>query len=394
MQHRQLRTAALAVLGLLSGCGGCDVVPGQSITDCQQGVLLAGPALTDILFVVDDSGSMAAEQQRLADAFAAFIDRLARNPVRIDYQIGVTNTSVDQPICDLDGRGFCLDTWTLRTRYPSGAPYPAGALVAADGGPRLLRAGSPTLTADFAANVAVGTLGSGKEQGLRAIRLALSDRLADGGSTGLLRPGARLLVVLVSDEDDCSDSGTDPRIVYHPNQDRCHSDAEQALLPPVQETVDFLRGPLAGERRQVTVAVLAAVDPVSRQPVQPACNPIGYQARRYRELVDAFGEDGFIDDVCQPSFDTTLDAIAALVDPGQTVPLQGTPPDWRLLQVEVQRTGGARQPCAVGLPGAAPEVAQALYREPQAGRGAALTFQGACQLGRGDTVQVRVLCAE
>jgi hypothetical protein len=256
-----------------------------------------------------------------------------------------------------------------------------------------MKAGSATLTADFAANVAVGTSGSSKEQGLRALRLALSDRLADGANAGLLRPGARLLVVLVSDEDDCSDSGTAPKIVYDPSSDRCHSAADQALLPAVQDTVDFLRGPLAGEPRAVTVAVLAGVDPVSHLPAPPACNPFGYQANRYHALVEAFGDQGFIDDVCQPSFAAALGTVAALLDPGQTVPLQGAPPDWRLLQVEVRRAGGALQPCQVGLPGDAPEVAQALYAEPQAGRGASLTFQGACRLGPGDRIQIRVLCA-
>jgi hypothetical protein len=389
----QLRAAALAALALLAGCGGCDALPDQAVTDCQQGVVLPGPVLTDILFVVDDSGSMAAEQQRLASAFAAFIARLAQSPIANDYQIGVTTTSVDLPLCDLDRQGTCRPTWTLQTAYPGGAPYPAGALVSAGGAPRLLRAGAPGLAADFAANVAVGTAGAGKEQGLRALHLALSERLADGANAGLLRPGARLLVVLVTDEDDCSDSGTDPKIVYHPSADRCHSDADQALLPPVQETVDFLRGPLAGEQRQLAVAVLAGVDPVSHQPADPACNPVGYRANRYRALVDALGADGFIDDVCQPSFDTTLDAIAALLDPGQTVPLQGTPPDWRLLQASVRRAGGALQSCAVGLPGDAPGLSQAIYREPQAGRGASLTFQGSCLLGRGDTVEIQLLCA-
>jgi hypothetical protein len=143
--------------------------------------------------------------------------------------------------------------------------------------------------------------------------------------------------------------------------------------------------------RQVTVAVVASVDAVTKQPVMPACNPNGYQGKRYKQFVDAFGTSGFIDDVCQPDFTPTLASIAALLDPGQTMPLSGAPPDWRLLQVQVTRAGGAQLSCAVGLPGTA--GADAIYQAPQSGRPPSLTFQGGCLLQPGDAVQVRITCA-
>ena len=93
---------------------------------------------TDILFVVDDSGSMAAEQALLGTAFKAFIDTLATLPVKQAFQIGVTTTSVDEPFDDGKG-GF-----TLQTTYASGQPYPAGALVGA-AGKKILGADNPTL---------------------------------------------------------------------------------------------------------------------------------------------------------------------------------------------------------------------------------------------------------
>jgi hypothetical protein len=140
----------------------------------------------------------------------------------------------------------------------------------------------------------------------------------------------------------------------------------------------------------VTVAVVAGVDPVTKQPAMPSCNSFGYQANRYKQLVDAFGAAGFIDDVCQPDFTPTLASIAALLDPGQTLPLSGAPPDWRLLQVSVTRAGSTVA-CRVGLPGSA--TAEAVYQAPQAGRPPSLTFQGTCRLQPGDAVDVRVICA-
>jgi hypothetical protein len=136
-----------------------------------------------------------------------------------------------------------------------------------------------------------------------------------------------------------------------------------------------------------------AVDPITRQPVQPACNTAGYPAYRYRALIDAFGDRGLADDVCRPDFGASLRAIAGELAPGQTMPLAGAPADWRLLQVALRKAGGAEVACRVGLPGASAAEAEAVYREPQAGQPASLTFQGTCQLERGDSVQVRVLCA-
>lgn len=392
---RGAASLALAALLALAGCGGCDTVPKDALTSCQQASIVPATVETDILFVVDDSGSMAAEQARLATAFTGFINLLSTTAIQNDFQIGVTTTSVDWPICDtmLDASGDCPGSFTLWTTYGTGGPpYAAGALVAASGHPAILRSGSPTLVADFTANVAVGTSGSSKEQGLRAMRLALERRVQDGANAGFLRPGARLAVILVSDEDDCSDLATPPALIWDPARDRCHSDADQALLSPVQGFVDFLGGPIGGQARQVTVAVMAAVDPVTKEPVQPACNPIGYQAKRYKQFVDAFGTAGLIDDVCQADFTLAFDRIAQRLDPGQTMPLSGAPPDWRLLQVEVVRAG-AVVPCRVGLPGADAQTAEAIYEAPQAGRPASLTFQGACHLEPGDAVRIQVICA-
>jgi hypothetical protein len=397
-EQRLLTAAAAAALLALSSCGGCDRVPDQAQLRCGQSLAIPAVVETDILFVVDDSGSMAAEQSRLATAFGSFITALGATPVQNDYQIGITTTSVDYPVCSvaLDASGNCPGTVDVQTTFggsPSGVPYPRGALVAAGSRPKLLRKGSPTLVADFVANVAVGTSGSGKEQGLRALRYALEDRILDGTNAGLLRPGARLAIVLVSDEDDCSEFASPPRIVYR-GADRCHSDAEQALLPPVQQFADFLRSPIGGEARDVTLAVVAGVNPVSKLPEIPACNPGGYKAVRYKQLTDAFGAAGYIDDVCQPDFTATLNAIASLIDPGQNLPLSGTPPDWRLLQVMVSQADGAQSTCSVGLAGSTADV---LYREPQGGRPASLTFQGApgqpCRLGPGVSVQIKIVCA-
>jgi hypothetical protein len=70
---------------------------------------------------------------------------------------------------------------------------------------------------NFQRLVQVGTSGSGQETPFEAIRLALSPPLittemAQGGNLEFLRDGARLLIVVVTDEGDCSESRRPPTV--------------------------------------------------------------------------------------------------------------------------------------------------------------------------------------
>ncbi|HEY5677089.1 MAG TPA: hypothetical protein VIR81_09895, partial [Myxococcales bacterium] len=74
----------------------CDSVPASAVTRCQTTQVVPAAVSTDILFVVDDSGSMSEEQANLAANLDAFIDTLAASPVQNDFRIGVTNSSVEE----------------------------------------------------------------------------------------------------------------------------------------------------------------------------------------------------------------------------------------------------------------------------------------------------------
>lgn len=380
------KAIAVAMLAAQAACGAFDSVPSGAVTNCQ--VVKLVPSKTDILFVVDDSGSMEPEQANLAANFDAFITRLSQSAVKTDFQIGITTTSVDWPIAAENATGF-----TLRTTYDDGTPYPAGVLVAASGKPKILASSSPTIVADFKANVAVGTAGAAKEQGLRAALLAVTDCIADGKNAGFLRDGARLALIVVTDEDDCSDPISPPAVIYPARGDACHTDDEQARLPPVSTFAQVLRGKLAGQVRSVVVAVIAGVDPQTRQPEKPVCSPGGFPAKRYKVLVDDFGGAGLIDDVCQPDFTRTLQDIAGLID--QTVDLDQALSDPALLTVSVSHAGGSTAACKLAQAGSDTSTADAIYTAPDArtGRLPSLTLQRSCALGAGDQVNVQVLCA-
>ena len=132
------------------------------------------PSKVDVLFVVDDSGSMEEEQISLATNFDAFIH--AAEQWETDFRIAVTTTD----------------------------PAVGGALKGA--APVVTDAN----TAAFAENVLVGTAGSLTEQGLAAAAAALSGPFAP-----YLRPDATLVLVFVSDEDDQSPGPVEPYLAAY-----------------------------------------------------------------------------------------------------------------------------------------------------------------------------------
>jgi hypothetical protein len=106
MTRRPRRLAPLALLALaaLSGCQDYNFSPVNQclIQPGTERVTLSDISTADILFVVDDSGSMGGEQQSLAASFDAFVENLkATNLTRvqnglepIDFHIAITTTSV------------------------------------------------------------------------------------------------------------------------------------------------------------------------------------------------------------------------------------------------------------------------------------------------------------
>lgn len=128
----------------------------------------------DVLFVVDDTPSMAAEQAALAVSFRALAASLDAAGVR--WQVGVTTTTMNR------ARGG----WLVGAPYviAASAPGAADAVAARLGG--------------------VGLGGSAPEAGIAAAMRAL-DLAASGPNRAFRRPDAALHVVFVSDGDDASE---------------------------------------------------------------------------------------------------------------------------------------------------------------------------------------------
>ena len=165
-----LQTLLLASLLPLGGCG---EPPLRRLDFTVVDVFIQDPAeQVDILFVIDNSYSMLAEQEKLSQEFEAFIEFFF--VANTDYHIGITTTDME---------------------------VEAGFLV---GDPKIITRATPNPAAVFRNNVLVGTEGSGFEQGFAAAWTALSPAMRSGPNAGFFREEAALSILFVSDEDDGS----------------------------------------------------------------------------------------------------------------------------------------------------------------------------------------------
>lgn len=209
---------ALALLGV--GCQ--DYLFDQKCPEAVRAARVTQPAVevvkADILFVIDNSGSMADEQENLIRNFDAFIGVLAGG--NLDYRIAVTTT-------DLGEVGTSTTTTQeertgdVRIAVDESSAYrPVDSFDRSDC--RALddvrhgcfRTGSrerPWIQADdgrdavvsaFAESARVGTCGSGLERGTAAMIEALRATRPGGCNEGFLRDDANLVVIVVTDEED------------------------------------------------------------------------------------------------------------------------------------------------------------------------------------------------
>jgi len=154
----------------------------------------------DILFMIDNSASMAEEQDNLAKNFPALIRVLEQLPGGLpDVHIGIISSDVGA------GPGAistCLpagDRGILQVKPGCGLDASAR-FLASDGKTSNFQG---ELSEVFACLARLGTMGCGYEHQLQSVRFALAEQVVPE-NRGFLRPEAALAVILVTDEDDCS----------------------------------------------------------------------------------------------------------------------------------------------------------------------------------------------
>lgn len=123
----------------------------------------------DVLWVVDNSGSMSDDLDIVARNFSSFIQVFI--DLDLDWQMGVITT-------DMDSSEF------------------SGKLV----GPYLTPS-TPDVVGEFIDQIDLGSDGSANEQGFEATEAALTAPLVTGHNVGFMRESAALATIVISDED-------------------------------------------------------------------------------------------------------------------------------------------------------------------------------------------------
>ena len=391
---------------ILSGATACDspvdrpgsTLPGQ----CQAETPSIGPKRTDILFVIDNSGSMAEEQAAIATELPAFVEQLRQGGgVAQEFRVGVITTSVYR-------RTFINNREEYR-EYPneSGLLRPVPTTAGEPSAERFIEGTDPEVVAKFRRLVQQGTAGSGQESPFEAVRLAVASPaatqpLAQGGNGGFLRDGARLLIVVVTDEEDCSTTARPPpvRLTEDTSRDLCSEQA--AELTSVGDYFDTFQGlkDSKGASREVLWATIGPVALSDKRagPIQettasgtvvrnvecPTSFGPGVRHRAMAERFDSRLEN--LDSICKPSYRDTLVAIAELATLSQSIDVVNLP-DPRLARVEVTRADGTVQTCSVANGD--------LRYDPSVGDAPArLFFLGTCPRRADDrSIEVKLLCA-
>ena len=334
---------------------GADVSPWWTDEPVRQ------PGLTklDLLFLVDNSGSMAQEQAALTARFPELMGELLNPPDRNgdgrpdhvaveDLNVGVISSdmgTMNQPVSTctdpVDGDNGCLQH---EPRLPSGCagtypsflsrnPANAGSYSAAE------------LAEDFSCIATLGTRGCGFEQQLKAVRQALTENVRPGGcNAGFLREDSLLAVIFVTDEDDCSVQAGHPEMfdmsrgdLGHPNV-RCFTHPE--FVEPVEDYVEAFRSLRPSGSVNVFLGFIVGVppdassciglgdrltgcldepgmteniDPTNPSQLVPSCNTsmgLAYPPRRFVQVAQAWGRNAYVDSICKTDWTSAFASMA------------------------------------------------------------------------------------
>lgn len=250
----------------------------------------------DILFVVDDSGSMAEEQTNLATNFPKFFEKIetfeTKSGSKLDWRIAVTTTGRDVNYSidlSIPGLPTPLPPQTLKEKGDNGAfrmPKDCGTTK------RWIEKSDPNAASAFSCLAKVGTKGPALEMPLYTTKLALNDRVADGTNAGFRRDDALLAVVILTDEDDCSREDDNFTI----QSDSCVGSTD---VKPVNDYKQMLDTVSKGAGRWAT-AVIAGPSAC-----QSAFGEAG-EAKRLKEFVDLAGKNGTFSSICAGDLSSAL----------------------------------------------------------------------------------------
>lgn len=261
----------LAAPLLLASCGDDQVIRVPPRPDQVERFDQRKASAIDILFVIDNSGSMQPSQEHLSENFEHFFRLIDPDPERVgepgevDYRIAVATTDVS-------------------------SPGSAGKLYYGPGEPKILQPSDEhDVLGFFRQRVLVGTKGASREEGFRAAELAAqaaAELEDEKGKPLFLRDEAYLYIIFVSDEDDESRD----EVRYF------------------ERRLRSLMG--KGDEKTVIVSAIAGPtdDPLPEECIDEDGYPKARQGFRYAEMARLTG--GTVGNICLENWAETLETLA------------------------------------------------------------------------------------
>jgi hypothetical protein len=371
VRHCSLWLPLAAALVAVSACQDHRLGPPdpRPTTVLQQVTPLNFKNKLDVVFMIDNSVSMKEEQDNLIRNFPRFMTVLkeASKDSSLDVHIGVISSDLGSGqrsvVCRPKPNGPSQNGGFQSAPRSSGAacPTPRGAFIISNPQGNNF---DGSIEEVFSCIARLGTDGCGFEQQLGSLRRALGgdpDVPMPPENMGFVRPDARLGVVLITDEDDCSapantdlfrDSDQLLSSEYGPQQSfRCNeyghlcngsppprragvtltgcesNETASSKLIHIGDVVTFLKT-LKPNPTQLVVASITGpntpyVTQVGQQrqagmpdyvEIAPSCQIVGNEgaapAVRLHQFTNAFGDNGLIRSICVDDFADVMKDIA------------------------------------------------------------------------------------
>jgi hypothetical protein len=279
-----------------------------NLKNMSQSINVAVQSQVDILFVIDNSGSMQQEQQGMGDKINGFLNKIGN----LDWQIAVTTT---------DERATTPITGDTSRPWSDGQFRPFDSNAGSQYILRHAQVDPADAQSKLAAAIQMGVAGSGNERGINSVYRAVERAAAPSANRDFFRSNAKLAVVLISDEDECSTGLSG-----------CSTNADKSkpenLLSLIQNQLGAAKG--------------FTFNSIIKIPGDATCTTAASAGSTYKTLSDLTG--GVTASVCASDYSTPLNVIGnRVVDLVNSATLNCAPLDMdgdQKPDVQVKLSGG------------------------------------------------------
>jgi hypothetical protein len=258
----------------------------------------SGCKKVDLLFVIDNSGSMADEQSNLVSSFPDLINGMRTTlSDTMGYNVGIisSDTYIGDFSCPLQDGNLITQTSGVDSSNSVCGPFSSGKRYMTE---------ADDLETQFACAAQIGTSGDGNERPMSALVAALSPSLTDTGACneGFLRDDALLVIVIITDEED------DHEV------DGCMQDPQPGSPGEPLGWFEGVKAAKGGDESKVVVLSLVGPNTDPMCPLLDKCTggidgaEVAHRVIEFTEMF-TYGE---VESICEPYGPAFVDAIGVI----------------------------------------------------------------------------------